>query len=86
MNSQPEKPSREEIEKRVRKVFLENLDVPEERIVAKASLLNDLNADSLDRIELILACEDEFGIDIADGDMARVATFGDAVDLVCRSH
>ncbi|HLI47444.1 MAG TPA: acyl carrier protein [Chthonomonas sp.] len=67
---------------RVRKVLLERLDVSEEEIVPEASLVNDLKADSLDVVEIVLRLEDEFTIDIPDEDAEKIVTVQDIVDYI----
>ncbi|HLH80640.1 MAG TPA: acyl carrier protein [Chthonomonas sp.] len=67
---------------RVRKVLLERLDVTEEEIVPEASLVNDLKADSLDVVEIVLRLEDEFTIDIPDEDAEKIVTVQDIVDYI----
>ncbi|CCW34074.1 acyl carrier protein [Chthonomonas calidirosea] len=67
---------------RVRKVLLDRLDVTEEEIVPEASLVNDLKADSLDVMEIVLRLEDEFTIDIPDEDAEKIVTVQDIVDYI----
>ncbi|CEK14692.1 acyl carrier protein [Chthonomonas calidirosea] len=67
---------------RVRKVLLDRLDVTEEEIVPEASLVNDLKADSLDVVEIVLRLEDEFTIDIPDEDAEKIVTVQDIVDYI----
>lgn len=71
-----------EIEEKVRKIICEQLDVPEEDVVLKASFVDDLGADSLDQVELIMAMEEEFDVSIPDEDAEKIATVQDAIDYI----
>ena len=73
---------RNEIETRVRKVLAEQLSVDESKVTLEARFAEDLNADSLDLTEAVLALEDERGIEIPEEEMESVRTVGQAVDLV----
>jgi acyl carrier protein len=73
---------RQEIENRVRKVLAEQLAVDESQVTAQARFAEDLNADSLDLTEAVLALEDEMGIEIPEEEMEGVKTVGQAIDLV----
>ncbi len=73
---------RQEIEDRVRKVLAEQLAVDESQVTAQARFAEDLNADSLDLTEAVLALEDEMGIEIPEEEMEGVKTVGQAIDLV----
>jgi acyl carrier protein len=73
---------RAEIETRVRKVLAEQLAVDEEQVVPDARFAEDLNADSLDLVEAVLALEEEWNIEIPEEEMDGVRTVGQAVDLV----
>lgn len=64
---------------RVRKIIVEQLGVDEERVTLEASFRQDLEADSLDLVELIMAFEEEFGGTISDEEAQKIATVGDAV-------
>ena len=74
-----------EIESRVRKVLAEQLAVDEAQVVPDARFAEDLNADSLDLVEAVLALEEEWNIDIPEEEMEGVKTVGQAVALVERS-
>jgi acyl carrier protein len=74
-----------EIEEKVRKIICEQLDVPEEDVVLSASFVDDLGADSLDQVELIMAMEEEFDISIPDEDAETIATVQDAIDYIVKA-
>ena len=67
---------------RLKKIVVEQLGVDEEEVKPEASFVDDLNADSLDLVELILSLEEEFGMEIADEDAARSRTVGDATEYL----
>lgn len=67
---------------RVKKIIIEQLGVEEEEISLEASYIDDLGADSLDIVELIMAFEEEFGIEIPDSDAEKVTTVGDTVEYI----
>lgn len=68
-----------EMEARLRKIVAEQLGVEESQVVAGASFADDLNADSLDLVELIMSLEEEFGLEISDEDAENIKTVGDAL-------
>ncbi|MCX7799635.1 MAG: acyl carrier protein [Fimbriimonadales bacterium] len=72
----------QEILDRVRKIVVNALSVKEEEVVESASFEEDLGADSLDVVELAMALEEEFGIDIPDDDVNSIKTVGDAVKYI----
>lgn len=72
----------QDIFERVKKVTVEELGVKEEEVVESASFTEDLGADSLDVVELVMALEDEFGIDIPDDEVNNIKTVGDAVQYI----
>lgn len=74
----------DDILKRVIKVTVEELGVKEEEVVETASFEEDLGADSLDVVELVMAFEDEFGIDIPDEEVGEIKTVGDAVKYISK--
>jgi len=67
---------------RLKKIVIEQLGVDEEQVKPEASITDDLGADSLDRVELVMAIEQEFDIEISDEDAEKIATIQDAVDYV----
>jgi acyl carrier protein len=71
-----------DIEDRVRKKVVEHLGVDEEKVTMEASFIDDLGADSLDTVELVMAFEEEFGIEIPDDAAESIQTFGDAVTFI----
>lgn len=74
--------SSEEIFEKVKGVIVEQLGVTEGNITMKASFIDDLGADSLDIVELIMALEEEFDIEIPDSDAEKVVTVGDVVEYI----
>ena len=72
----------QDILNRVKKVTVEELGVKEEEVVESASFTEDLGADSLDVVELVMAFEEEFGIDIPDDEVGQIKTVGDAVTYI----
>ena len=71
-----------EVEDRIRKIVVEHLGVEEDKVVESASFIDDLGADSLDTVELVMAFEEEFGIEIPDDAAETIQTFGDAVKFI----
>jgi acyl carrier protein len=67
---------------RVKKVTVEKLSVKEEEVIATASFQEDLGADSLDVVELVMAFEDEFGIEIPDEEVGNIKTVGNATEYI----
>jgi acyl carrier protein len=74
--------AREEIFERVKEVLVEQLGVEESEITESASFQEDLDADSLDLVELIMELEDQFGVKISDEDAQGIQTVGQAVDYI----
>lgn len=77
MNIQPA-----EIEAKVKKIVVEQLGVKEEEVSADSSFVDDLGADSLDTVELVMALEEEFETEIPDDDAAKIITINDAVKYI----
>ncbi len=69
----------------VKKIIVEQLGVDEEEVKPEAKFIEDLGADSLDTVELVMAMEEKFGIDIPDSDASKIQTVQDAIDYV-ESH
>ena len=67
------------IEERVRDLVVDQLGVSEDQVNPQASFIDDLGADSLDTVELVMAFEEEFGIDIPDEDAEKMSSVGDAI-------
>ncbi|MDR1061010.1 MAG: acyl carrier protein [Clostridiales bacterium] len=67
---------------KIKKIIVDQLGVEESDISLESSFIDDLGADSLDIVELIMALEEEFGIEIPDNDAEKIATVGDAVDYI----
>ena len=71
-----------EIASKVQKIIVDKLGVEESEVVATASFTNDLGADSLDTVELIMEFEKEFGISIPDDQAEKIQTVGDAISYI----
>ena len=71
-----------DIVERVKKIVVEHLNVDEAKVVENASFIEDLGADSLDTVELVMAFEEEFGIEIPDEAAETIQSFGDAVKYI----
>ena len=67
---------------RVTKIVVEHLGVEESKVVDSASFIDDLGADSLDTVELVMAFEEEFGSEISDSEAEKILTVGDAVKFI----
>jgi acyl carrier protein len=74
-----------DIEGKIRSIICEQLDVAEDDVVLTASFVDDLGADSLDQVELIMAMEEEFDVSIPDEDAEKIATVKDAVDYITKA-
>ena len=70
------------VEEQVKAIICEQLSVEEADVVPEASFVDDLGADSLDLVELIMAMEEKFGVEIADEDAEKIKTVQDAIDYV----
>lgn len=73
------------IEDRLKKIIADQLGVDESQVIPSASFEEDLNADSLDLVELIMSLEEEFGIEISEEDAEKIRTVGDAIEYI-REH
>lgn len=74
--------SSEEVFEKVKGIIIEQLGVTETSVSLEASFIDDLGADSLDIVELVMALEEEFDIEIPDADAEKVVTVGDVVDYI----
>ncbi len=70
------------VEERVKTIIVEQLGVDEGEVTPTASFVDDLGADSLDTVELVMAFEENFGIEIPDEDAEKIATVKDAMDYI----
>lgn len=73
------------VEERVQKIIAEQLSVSEDQVTSEASFVDDLGADSLDTVELVMALEEEFEIDIPDEEAEKIVNVQDAIDYI-KSH
>ncbi|MBE6386972.1 MAG: acyl carrier protein [Lentisphaeria bacterium] len=71
-----------EIAEKVKKIVVEQLGVSEDQVTPDAKFIEDLGADSLDQVELVMALEEEFGSDIPDDAAEKLTTVGDAIDYI----
>jgi acyl carrier protein len=71
-----------DVDAKVKKIISEQLGVPEADVKSEASFVNDLGADSLDTVELVMALEEEFGVEIPDEDAEKIATVQNAIDYI----
>jgi acyl carrier protein len=72
----------EQITRRLKEIIAEQLGISEEEIVPEASFVDDLGADSLDLVELIMALEEEFDMEISDEDAEKIQTVQDAINYI----
>ncbi|MEK7636718.1 MAG: acyl carrier protein [Patescibacteria group bacterium] len=72
----------ESVESRVKKVIMEQLGVEENSVVLEAAFVENLGADSLDTVELVMALEEEFNIEILDVDATKLLTVGSAIEYI----
>jgi acyl carrier protein len=70
------------IEDKVKQIVVEQLGVEESEVTTKASFVDDLGADSLDRVELVMAFEEAFDVEISDEDAEKISTVQDAIDYI----
>jgi acyl carrier protein len=71
-----------ELENRITEIIVEQLGVAREEVVPEAAFIDDLGADSLDIVELVMAMEEEFDVEIPDDDAEKIQTIGDAVSYL----
>jgi len=74
--------TKEEIFDKVKEIIVDQLGVEEEEVTPEASFIDDLGADSLDIVELIMALEEEFGLEIPDDEAEKISTVNDAVEYI----
>ena len=72
----------DEVFEKVKKIIVEQLSVPEDSVTKDASFIDDLGADSLDVVELIMALEEEFDMEIPDADAEKISTVNDVVEYI----
>ena len=70
------------VEERVKEIICEQLGVEEDEVTPNAKFIEDLGADSLDTVELVMAFEEEFGMEIPDEDAEKITTVGDAIRYI----
>ena len=71
-----------EVSAKVKKIVADHLAVDEAKVTDEASFIDDLGADSLDTVELVMAFEEEFGAEISDSDAEKILTVGDAIKFI----
>ncbi|GJL50790.1 acyl carrier protein [Nitrospira sp. M1] len=71
-----------EVQDRIKKIIAEQLGVEEDEVVHDAKFVDDLGADSLDTVELVMALEEEFDVEIPDEDAEKIQTVGGAIDFI----
>jgi acyl carrier protein len=71
-----------DITERVKKIVVEHLGVEEDKVAENASFIDDLGADSLDTVELVMAFEEEFSVEIPDDAAEKIQTVGDAINFI----
>jgi acyl carrier protein len=75
----------ENVEEKVKEIIAEQLSVEKDKVVSEASFINDLGADSLDTVELVMAFEEKFGLEIPDEDAEKITTVQSAISYI-REH
>ena len=72
----------EDIKNKIKKIVADHLGIEEEKVLDEASFIDDLGADSLDTVELVMAFEEEFGQEISDSEAEKILTVGDAIKFI----
>tara|TARA_Y100000590_G_C15628306_1_gene980202 strand:- start:473 stop:706 length:234 start_codon:yes stop_codon:yes gene_type:complete len=72
----------DEVGSRVKKIVSDHLGIDEAKVTEEASFIDDLGADSLDTVELVMAFEEEFGSEISDSEAEKILTVGDAIKFI----
>ena len=72
----------EDIAKKVKKIVADHLGIEDTKVTEEASFIDDLGADSLDTVELVMAFEEEFGSEISDSEAEKILTVGDAIKFI----
>ena len=71
-----------EIEDQVKKIVIDHLGIDESKVTPESKFIDDLGADSLDTVELVMAFEEEFGSEISDSEAEKILTVGDAIKFI----
>jgi acyl carrier protein len=74
------------VAERVKKIVIEHLGVDEAKVTDNASFIDDLGADSLDTVEMVMAFEEEFGVEIPDDAAEKILTVKDAIDFIEKNN
>jgi|TARA_B100001964_G_scaffold121367_1_gene134747 acyl carrier protein len=72
----------DDVASKVKKIVIDHLGVDEAKVTEEASFIDDLGADSLDTVELVMAFEEEFGSEISDSEAEKILTVGDAIKYI----
>ena len=71
-----------EVKEKVKKIVADHLGIDQEKVTDESSFIDDLGADSLDTVELVMAFEEEFGSEISDSEAEKILTVGDAIKFI----
>jgi acyl carrier protein len=74
-----------DVEERIKKIVVKHLGVDSDKVIQSASFIEDLDADSLDTVELVMAFEEEFNVEIPDDVAEKIVTVGDAVSFLSKA-